>query len=68
VAEEDQESNEEEEEEEEEGDMSSPASRIKSLMKTRDEMAALQLEARIRNDANEAALDLWDQPKRRYYW
>ena len=66
---EDQESNEEEEEEEEEGEAStSPASRIKSLMKAQDEMAAMQLEARIMNDANEAALDLWDQPKRRYYW
>ncbi|CDY17853.1 BnaC04g03660D [Brassica napus] len=61
---EDQESN-----EEEEGEAStSPASRIKSLMKAQDEMAAMQLEARIMNDANEAALDLWDQPKRRYYW
>ncbi|KAG2326083.1 hypothetical protein Bca4012_035137 [Brassica carinata] len=67
---EDQESNEEEEEEEEEGEeaSTSPASRIKSLMKAQEEMAAMQLEARITNDANEAALDLWDHPKRRYYW
>ncbi|CAH2058030.1 unnamed protein product [Thlaspi arvense] len=69
---EDQESNgeeeEEEDEEEDEGEASSPASRIKSLMKAQDEMAAMKLEARIMNDARNAALDLWDQPKRRYYW
>ncbi|XP_010442014.1 PREDICTED: uncharacterized protein LOC104725107 [Camelina sativa] len=69
---EDQESDEEEEEEDQDedegGEASSPASRIKSLMKARDEMAAMQLEARIENDARNAALDLWDDPKRRYYW
>jgi hypothetical protein len=58
----------EEEDEDEEGEASSPASRIKSLMKAQDEMAAMQLEARIENDARNAALDLWDEPKRRYYW
>jgi hypothetical protein len=52
----------------EEGEASSAVSRMKSLMKAQDEMAALQLEARIRNDTNNAILDLWDSPKRRYYY
>ncbi|CAH8265932.1 unnamed protein product [Arabidopsis lyrata] len=52
----------------EEGEASSAVTRMKSLMKAQDEMAALQLEARIRNDTNNAILDLWDSPKRRYYW
>ncbi|XP_024010885.1 uncharacterized protein LOC18015500 isoform X2 [Eutrema salsugineum] len=52
----------------ERGESSSAASRMKSLMKAQDEMAALQIEARIRNNTNNAILDLWDEPKRRYYW
>ncbi|CAN8276959.1 unnamed protein product [Cochlearia groenlandica] len=65
---EDQESSEEEDEEEDEGEASSPASRLKSLMKAKDEMAALKIQASIENDARNFALDLWDEPKRRYYW
>ncbi|CAF1872743.1 unnamed protein product [Brassica napus] len=50
------------------GESSSAAARMKSLMKAQDEMAALQLEARIRKNTNDAILELWDEPKRRYYW
>ncbi|CAD5321344.1 unnamed protein product [Arabidopsis thaliana] len=42
----------------EEGEaMSSAVSRMKSLMKAEDELAAVQLEARIKRDANNAILD-----------
>ncbi|KAG2309625.1 hypothetical protein Bca52824_029373 [Brassica carinata] len=50
------------------GESSSAAERMKSLMKAQDEMAALQLEARIRKSTNDAILDLWDEPKRKYYY
>jgi len=53
----------------EEGEaMSSAVSRMKSLMKAEDELAAVQLEARMKRDANNAILGLYAEPKRRYYW
>jgi len=48
--------------------MSSAVSRMKSLMKAEDELAAVQLEARMKRDANNAILGLYAEPKRRYYW
>ncbi|KAJ4904226.1 Cysteine/Histidine-rich C1 domain family protein [Raphanus sativus] len=50
------------------GESNSAAERMKSLMKAQDEMAALQLEARIRKNTNDAILELWDEPKRKYYY
>ncbi|CAN8232611.1 unnamed protein product [Cochlearia groenlandica] len=55
-------------EEEEEEEASSSTSRLKSLTKAKDELAALKIQTRNENDDRNFTFDLWYEPKRRNYW